>query len=176
MSQVHNLWHRIHSQLQHGQLRGQWWVRPGNSQLWLSGDGIHLQEHTGQQLLLKSVICSQLRLRWNPWLKTYLYCHHALLFSAMLSKISGYNAIRNTKLSPKANGDPRSNMQIPKPKSQIPNPNLNPNPSNPKPISGYNATRNTKLSQNFNGDPRSNMQIPKPKSRTQTLKPLAGIL
>ena len=69
--------------------------------------------------------------------------------------ISGYNATRNTKLSPEVKGDPRTKMQIPKPKNQ--------KRTNPKPISGYNATRNTKLSAKVNGDPRSNMQIPKPK-------------
>ena len=69
----------------------------------------------------------------------------------MLSKISCYN------------GDPRGNLQIPKPRSEIPNPeNSKPisrrnmqirkpepeilKPTNPNPISGYSATRNTKLS------------------------------
>ena len=33
----------------------------------------------------------------------------------------GYNATRNTKLSPKVNGHPRRNMQIPKPKTKIHN-------------------------------------------------------
>ena len=49
-----------------------------------------------------------------------------------LSKIPGYNATRNMKLAPKVNGDPRINMQTPKPKSKIPNPK----PTNTKPISG----------------------------------------
>ena len=55
----------------------------------------------------------------------------------MLSNISGYNATRNTKLSPKVNGDPRSKMQNPKLKTQNPNPK--PKPINPKPISGDKA-------------------------------------
>ena len=65
-----------------------------------------------------------------------------------LKPISGYNATRNTKLSPEVNGDPRSNKQkehakaknktqFPIPNSQNPKPTLNPKSlqtqNNPKP-------------------------------------------